>query len=180
MQLKHESDRFWTLSNVVSLVRLILTIPIVMALLHDSMWTAFGISIVAAFTDWLDGFVARATRTVSEWGKIIDPVADKVVVGAVVILLVVKGLLPLWFVVIVLSRDIIIVLCGMYLRRHTSVVPPSLLSGKLAVSAISLAGICAMVGLTLVRDVSIVLSTILAAVSLWQYGMRFYGIVRQV
>lgn len=180
MQLQRASERFWTMSNVVSLVRLALTVPIVIALLHDSRWLALCLSVVAAASDWFDGYAARVTNTVSEWGKIIDPIADKILVGAVVIILVIKGLLPFWFVAMVLSRDIVILLCGVYLQRHITVVPPSLISGKLAVGAIALAGIAAMAEWTLIRDVGIVLSAILTAVSLWQYGKRFYGIIRQI
>jgi phosphatidylglycerophosphate synthase len=117
---------------------------------------------------------------VSEWGKIIDPIADKILVGAVVVILVIKGLLPLWFVGMVLARDIVILVFGAYLRRRITIVPPSLMSGKLAVGAISLAGIAAMAELTVVLDISIILSAILTAVSLWQYGTRFYGIIRQI
>lgn len=180
MQLMRASDRFWTLSNVVSLVRLALTVPIVIALVQDSRWLALCLSLVAAASDWFDGYAARATKTVSEWGKIIDPIADKILVGAVVVILVVKDLLPLWFVAMVLLRDVVILVFAAYLRRRITVVPPSLMSGKLAVGAISLVGIAAMADWTLVRDAGITLSAILTAVSLWQYGKRFYGIIRQI
>ncbi len=180
MQLIRASERFWTLSNIVSLARLTLTVPIVIALVQDSRWLALCLSLVAAASDWFDGYAARATNTVSEWGKIIDPIADKILVGAVVVILVIKGLLPLWFVGMVLARDIVILVFGAYLRRRITIVPPSLMSGKLAVGAISLAGIAAMAELTVVLDISIILSAILTAVSLWQYGTRFYGIIRQI
>ena len=173
------SNKFWTASNVVSMFRLVFTTPIAYALLTDQFWLAFWLCLFAAWTDWLDGFVARATKTVSEWGKVIDPVADKILVGTVVVILVMKGQFPLWFAITVVARDLIIVFASMYLRRHTPIVPPSLMSGKLAVSAISLAGVMAMIQLYTVRDWCIVLSCALMAVSLWQYGKRFYGIVRQ-
>jgi cardiolipin synthase (CMP-forming) len=173
------SDRFWTLSNVVSMVRLVLTVPIVLAILDDRSWLAFALCWFAAFTDWLDGWVARRTGTVSEWGKVIDPVADKVLVGAIVVVLLVKSLLPLWFVAAVVARDVIILVGGVVARRYESAVLPSMMSGKLAVSAIALAGVTALVQWTDVRDVSIVLSCLLMAVSLWQYAHRLYGIIRQ-
>jgi len=161
------------------MVRLIMTLPIAYLLINDNYWWAFVVCIVAAWTDWLDGFVARRTHTVSEWGKVFDPIADKILVGTVVVILVAKGQFPLWFAGAVLARDMIIVICSMILRRYTTVVPPSLMSGKLAVSAISLAGVSAMVQLYTVRDAGIVLSCVMMAVSLWQYGKRFYGIIRQ-
>jgi len=178
VNVKPESDRFWTWSNVVSLVRLVMTVPVVMAMMDGHNLVAFVLCWIAAFTDYLDGRVARATGTVSEWGKVIDPVADKVFVGAVVVVLLWQHLLPLWFVVAVVARDVVIVIGGFVARRYTPVVLPSLMSGKLAVTAIALTGVIAMMEWTLARDIGIVLSCIMMLVSLWAYGKRLYGIIR--
>ena len=171
--------RFWTASNLVSLLRLILTVPIAMAIMAEDHWMAFWLCWFAAFTDWLDGFVARATNTVSEWGKIIDPIADKVLVGTIVVLLLLQNLMPVWFVVAVVARDVIILAGGLVARRFATEVPPSMWSGKLAVTAIALAGVTALVQWTMVRDIFMTISCILMAVSLWQYGERLHGIIRQ-
>lgn len=179
MELRAESDRFWTPSNVVSLFRLLLTGPVVYLLVNEMRVAAFIVCVVSAFTDYLDGRLARSTNSVSEWGKIIDPIADKVFIGAILIVLLAQGLYPVWFVAVVLARDAIIVAGGLWLRRITPVVPPSLPSGKWAVSAISATGFCAMMVWILARDVFIVISCVLIAVSLWDYGRRFYGILRQ-
>lgn len=179
MLIQSESDRFWTPSNMVSLFRLLLTGPVVYLLVHEMRLAAFVVCLVAAFTDYLDGRLARSTHTVSEWGKVIDPVADKVFIGAILVVLLAQGLYPVWFVVLVLARDAVIVAGGLWLRRYTPVVPPSLPSGKWAVAAISASGICAMMLWITARDVMIVLSCVLIAVSLWDYGRRFYGILRQ-
>ncbi len=179
MMIKVESDRFWTPSNVVSLFRLLLTGPVVYLLLNEMRVAAFVVCVISAFTDYLDGRLARSTQTVSEWGKIIDPIADKVFIGAILIVLLVQGLYPVWFVAVVLARDAVIVAGGLWLRRYTPVVPPSLPSGKWAVAAISATGFCAMMLWITARDVFIVISCLLIAVSLWDYGRRFYGILRQ-
>lgn len=179
MMIKAESDRFWTPSNVVSLFRMLLTVPAVYLLIHEMRVAAFFVCVVSAFTDYLDGRLARSTQTVSEWGKIIDPVADKVFIGAILIVLLIQGLYPVWFVAVVLGRDVLIVAGGLYLRRYTPVVPPSLPSGKWAVVAISATGLCAMMVWIIARDVFIVISCALIAVSLSDYGRRFYGILRQ-
>ncbi len=180
MNLTHTSDRFWTASNVVSMFRGVLTIPVAYAMAIDAHWVAFGLCWFAAFTDWLDGWVARRTGTVSEWGKVIDPVADKILVGTVVVMLLVKGLLPPWFVAAVVARDIVILIAAVVSRRYTLVILPSLMSGKLAVSAIAFTGVVAMVDWPLSRDIGIAVSCVLIVVSLWQYGKRLHGIIRQV
>lgn len=177
--MTQESGRFWTASNAVSLLRLVLTAPIVWLLLHDRNVEAVIVSLVAAVTDWVDGRLARATYTVSEWGKILDPIADKVLVGAVVVVMLLQQIMPAWFVMSVLARDLIIIVGGLVARRHSPVVLPSLMSGKLAVSAISLAGVFGILRWQTPLFVAIGLSCALMAVSLWDYGKRLHGILRQ-
>ncbi|MFZ9870342.1 MAG: CDP-alcohol phosphatidyltransferase family protein [Candidatus Kapaibacteriota bacterium] len=172
-------DDLLTASNLISLFRLLLTAPVAYLIYTDHTWWAFGLCWFAALTDWLDGYVARATNTVSEWGKVIDPVADKVLVGTIVVMLLVRGLLPLWFVALVIGRDVLIVLGGVVARRYSTVVLPSMWSGKLAVSAIAWTGVTALVQWTTARDVGVAVSCLLIAVSLWQYARRLHGLIRQ-
>lgn len=172
-------DDLLTASNLISLFRLLLTAPVAYLIYTDHTWWAFGLCWFAALTDWLDGYVARATDTVSEWGKVIDPVADKVLVGTIVVMLLVRGLLPLWFVAVVIGRDVLIVLGGVVARRYSTVVLPSMWSGKLAVSAIAWTGVTALVQWTTARDVGVAVSCLLIAVSLWQYARRLHGLIRQ-
>lgn len=178
MEKERNNNQIFTLSNGVSFFRLLLTIPVVVSMYHQEFVTAFILCWFAAFTDWLDGWTARKTGTVSEWGKVIDPVADKVLVGAVVIMLLLNNLLPLWFVIAVLLRDIIILLGSVYARKYTQQILPSLMSGKLAVSAIAFTGVMSMIAPSTVVSLFIVVSCALMTLSLWDYGKRLYGIVR--
>lgn len=143
------------------------------------VWLAFWLCWFASFTDWADGWVARYTNSVSEWGKILDPIADKIIVGVIMVMLVLNNSMPLWFVIAVVFRDVVIVIGGAILRRYTPVIAPSKMSGKLAVTAIALTGVSALVGWNEVRDIGIYASCVVMAVSLIDYGMRFNGIVRQ-
>lgn len=170
---------FYTWSNGVSAFRFVLTPPIAYAIYNDMLLISFILCWFAAFTDWLDGYVARRTNTVSEWGKIIDPVADKVLVGTVVALLLIKGLLPLWFVLSVLFRDLLILGGSALASRYTTVVLPSMMSGKLAVSAVAFTGVMAMIHAQVAVDVGIWASVVFMTVSLWQYIKRLHGIIRQ-
>ena len=176
--MKQASTLFWTWSNVVSMVRAVMTIPIVVALLGNDHTTAVVLCLAAAATDWLDGQVARWTGTVSEWGKVLDPIADKILVGAVVVVLVMTDRLPWWFVASVLARDIIIIIGGLLARRYTPVVLPSLWSGKIAVSFIALTGVVAMTPWSTARDILMLPSGIAMLVSLYDYGRRYRTLVR--
>ncbi|HKW72555.1 MAG TPA: CDP-diacylglycerol--glycerol-3-phosphate 3-phosphatidyltransferase [Candidatus Dormibacteraeota bacterium] len=97
--------------NALTLSRLV-AIPILMALLlvrfsgHDQV--AAALFIVFSLTDTLDGQLARRTGTVSDLGKFLDPLADKLFVLSVLIVLVQEGLVAAWVVVVIFSRELII------------------------------------------------------------------------
>jgi cardiolipin synthase len=107
------SSRVLTIPNVISFVR-IAAIPVFWILIVDEDTTALGIiafSVIVA-TDWVDGAIARRTGQVSELGKILDPVADRLVIVAGVIALVSRGAFPLWAAVAIVARDVAVLAVG--------------------------------------------------------------------
>jgi CDP-diacylglycerol--glycerol-3-phosphate 3-phosphatidyltransferase len=112
--------RYFTVSNFISASRIILVIPMGYCLLsefpHHRLWTV-GVILVAVITDFLDGFLARKLHQVTEIGKIIDPLADKIGIGVYAVLLAMTGDVPLWFVVFVLLRDLLIFSGGLYIHQ---------------------------------------------------------------
>jgi CDP-diacylglycerol--glycerol-3-phosphate 3-phosphatidyltransferase len=90
------------------------------------------------FSDLLDGFLARRNSQVSEFGKVIDPLADKIAVIFISLSLLYIGKLPLWFFVIIAVRDLLILGFGMYLNSSKDIRLMSNYSGKLAVFTIGL------------------------------------------
>lgn len=99
--------RVATVPNLLSLLRILL-IPIFVLLLRgDDAARYAGFAVLGALqaTDWVDGYIARRTGQVTEVGKLLDPLADRLVVGAALITLVVLDLFPLWAALLVLVRD---------------------------------------------------------------------------
>jgi cardiolipin synthase len=99
-------DRVFTVPNVLSLLRLFL-VPVVVALLlagSDTLAAAF--FVLAALTDFLDGRLARMAGP-TRLGRILDPLADRLMLSSVAVVLAVRGLLPAWAVAIMVGRDLL-------------------------------------------------------------------------
>jgi len=128
-----EEHRIFTLANLLSLVRLFL-LPAVLACMlanrpfYDGL--ALGLLLLAMLTDFFDGVVARARNEISQLGKIIDPVADKLFTGALGLFLVVLRGLPVWFAVLYILRDLVILTISYLLFLNRDIVMPSNRLGK--------------------------------------------------
>ncbi|MFA5833114.1 MAG: CDP-alcohol phosphatidyltransferase family protein [Bacteroidota bacterium] len=134
------TGKIWTISNMLSLSRIVLMIPAIYYLMTPVKFhreIALLIILAAIATDALDGYVARIRNEISEFGKIIDPLADKISIGIVVVMLTIFGDIPLWFTLLVLVRDLIIFVAGLYIKFKAGIILPSLMSGKVAVSILA-------------------------------------------
>ena len=94
--------------------------------------------IIAALTDKIDGVLARKLHQTSEWGKIFDPLADKIALAACVIVLLLLQEIPPWFVIAVLLRDFLIFAGGMYIKATRGIILPSNETGKWTVGILAL------------------------------------------
>ncbi|MEX1138622.1 MAG: CDP-alcohol phosphatidyltransferase family protein [Bacteroidota bacterium] len=174
------AERVWTASNIMSCSRILLLGPLAVCLFsefeNNRLWAGI-ILLIGAFTDFLDGYFARKYHAVSEFGKIMDPLADKIAVGAIAIFLVILGDVPLWYVVLALTRDGLIFAGGLYIRRKKNIIAQSNLPGKLAVSFIALFLLFSIVRWESLEDVRAItqwLSVVLMIVSLIVYGQRLF------
>lgn len=101
-----------TLPNVLTCLRMA-TIPVIVVMLTlptspESQNAAFVLFLVASITDYLDGILARRHNLVTSVGKLLDPLADKLLISAVMIMLIPLGKVPAWLVFLIIGRDITI------------------------------------------------------------------------
>ena len=115
--------------NAVTVARVLLVPVVVAALLADDgsgdwRWVAAGIFALAAATDRLDGYLARRLDQVTDWGKLVDPIADKLLIGATLVVLSWLGDLPWWVTAVILVRELGITAMRFAVLRYV-VIPAS-------------------------------------------------------
>jgi len=135
-------ELFSTKSNLLSLFRLFLAIPLwILFDNFNSQWAPyviFSLCIIVAVTDMLDGYLARKFNEITEMGKIIDPLADKIVVGTIILKIYILGLIPDSYFFMIVGRDLLIFLGGIYVTNKIGKVLPSNKLGKAAVFTIGI------------------------------------------
>ncbi|MDQ4492146.1 CDP-diacylglycerol--glycerol-3-phosphate 3-phosphatidyltransferase [Sinomonas sp. ASV486] len=105
------SPQLWNVPNILTMLRIVLVPFFIWSFLADSSqhgvlrWIAFILFAVAIYTDQLDGAIARKRNLITDFGKIADPIADKLLTGSALVLLSVLGELPWWITVLILVRE---------------------------------------------------------------------------
>ena len=172
-------DDIFTPSNMISAMRAMMAVPAVIAIIGHWYLLVASICVAAFISDMLDGLIARKTNSVSEMGKVIDPLADKIYVGCVVIAMAAYSLIPIWFLAIIIGRDLLIVLGGIWAKKRLGVILPSNYPGKIAVVAISISIFMVFVNLPKnIIEIFQYISVVLMAVSLVLYSQRLLKLMR--
>jgi CDP-diacylglycerol--glycerol-3-phosphate 3-phosphatidyltransferase len=102
----------WNVPNIITVVRILLAPLFVWMLLADAgddgwlRWAAAVLFVIAIATDGVDGAIARRNNLVTELGKLLDPIADKVLTGGALVALSILGELPWWVTIVILVREI--------------------------------------------------------------------------
>jgi cardiolipin synthase len=110
LQSQAESrERRVSIPNIITLARILLVPVIVWAIASGQMEVAFGLFVVAGVSDAVDGFLAKRFNMASELGALLDPLADKALLVSIYVALGIWGAFPRWIVILVVSRDIMIV-----------------------------------------------------------------------
>lgn len=107
--------------NYLTILRLIL-VPIIFALiLQEYYWAAFAFFLIANITDVLDGRIARKYNLITDWGKLMDPLADKITQISTISALIIKGIIPFWILAILTLKELIMISVAFVLYKRNVV-----------------------------------------------------------
>lgn len=128
-----QTNRVFTVPNLLSFLRL-LGVPLFLwlVLVREADGWAFLVLAGSAFTDYLDGKLARRWHQISRLGQILDPLADRLYIFSTVVALTLREIVPLWFAVLLVGRDVLLAFLVPALRRRGLTVLPVHFLGKAA------------------------------------------------
>lgn len=130
--------------NVLTIIRFILVPIIIIALALNNYMTALLVFIVSSITDVLDGIIARKFNAISDFGKLMDPLADKLTQLSIILTLAIKGIIPIWIVVILCLKELILITGASFLYGKELVVS-SRWYGKITTVLIFLAVVSSLI-----------------------------------
>ncbi len=107
------------LPNGLTFLRIFFVFPLLWLLLNGPERAALALFLVAAMTDWLDGWIAKRFGLETRLGKILDPLADKLLLISCFIALTLQGAVPLWFVLLVVARNVMVLSAALFYQSMT-------------------------------------------------------------
>lgn len=171
-------DHIFTWSNLLSFLRLLVPIPVLWMHMNNGYEVNLTITLLilaGITTDYLDGLVARWRNEVSEIGKVLDPVADKMMAFFLFGYTVWLGWIPVWYFAIGVTRDLLVIAGSAYIKRVRGKVAMAVLSGKISVNVMALYWISVFFfqEATTVHRILMIASVVMMVVSFVHYYYRF-------
>lgn len=164
--------------NLISLLRPLLIIPFVYAVAENRTVLLIFMATVIVLSDYIDGYLARTWNAVSEAGKIIDPVADKICTSVAAGSLVFYRGFPYWLLMLFVARDLFILGAGLILIRRRRFIPVSNITGKITMGIMAACLIIYLFNFDGLKTIVVFLTVIAIVLSSVSYGYRFMQAVR--
>lgn len=159
------SNRIFTVPNLISAIRLCLVPIFFVLLINDYNLFATFLFALAASTDWVDGQIARRTHQVSKLGQLLDPAVDRILMISGVLGLYLVGRLPLWIILVVIIRDLLLLFGGTYLlkrwKKRVAVIYP----GKVATTLLFVGFAALLLNFPILQGLGVVDATWLPGLS---------------
>ena len=135
-----KKQKIWNVPNALTMLRMALIPVFWYFMMQDRLYAALAVFAAASLTDVADGYIARKYDLITDFGKLMDPLADKLMVISMMASLVIKGIAPWPALAIILAKEAAMVAGGVILYRH-KVVVYSIWIGKLAQAVV----VCALI-----------------------------------
>jgi CDP-diacylglycerol--glycerol-3-phosphate 3-phosphatidyltransferase len=174
-------NKYLTLANLFSLSRILVAPVLIWIHMQQGVNMLFTVLVFyAIISDYLDGWAARLNNEITELGKIADPVADKLLAGMLFIYAGWIDLIPIWFVILCIGRDLLILAGSLYIGKKKGKVAMSVMSGKIFVNFLAAYWIVAffLPGYTQTIQILLISTTVLMVYSSFDYIHRFTQIQR--
>ncbi|YAL81795.1 CDP-alcohol phosphatidyltransferase family protein [Dermacoccaceae bacterium W4C1] len=126
------SDDIWTLPNALSALRLVGVPVFLWLILAEHDLAALIVLMASGITDYLDGKIARRFGLITRLGQLLDPLADRLYILSTLFGLAYRSVIPWWLVILLLSRDVLVLALGPLLRKYHLPIPPVHFVGKAA------------------------------------------------
>jgi len=137
-RLSAPSDRVLTVPNLLSMARIVV-LPLVFAdIVAGRLVRALVVLVLIGASDWFDGYLARVLDQRTRLGAVLDPIGDRLGFVVVGIALVLGGLLPLWVLVVLLAREVVVLIVGVVLLLLGGSIPETSRLGKVATTGLML------------------------------------------
>ncbi len=142
-------NRVWTVPNVLSMLRIIL-VPLYLiayfnTAIENHLWWAFGIVVLSGITDVADGIIARKCNLITDLGKILDPIADKLTQASVLVSMSIRHTEILALTVLLFVKDFMILMGFLVIRKkETTYAPAARWWGKAATVSVFLTMVCVL------------------------------------
>lgn len=166
-----------TLASKITLIR-VAFIPVYMVFMYLSggeanlwMWIALGIFILASITDFVDGYIARKYNQISDFGKFLDPLADKLLTIAAMVIFCQWDLIPAWALMLILTREFAVTGLRLVAVGKGNVIAAGW-SGKIK-TASTMIGLCFMMAFPHVAWISITVTAIIVVTTVYS-GVEYF------
>ncbi len=167
-----------TLASKITLVR-VAFIPVYMVFMYLSggeanvwMWIALGVFILASITDFVDGYVARKYNQISDFGKFLDPLADKLLTIAAMVIFCQWDMIPAWALMLILTREFAVTGLRLVAVGKGNVIAAGW-SGKIK-TACTMVGLCAMMAFPTIEWVAIVVTAVIVVTTVYS-GVEYFA-----
>lgn len=168
-------NRILTIPNIISFLR-ICSIPYIAWLItQHNMVLALIVLAISAFSDCVDGFIARSLNQVSKLGQILDPIADRLLIICSILALAVANIIPWWALILVMMRDIIMAILVLILAQHDYGPLPVNFVGKAGTALLMLSIVSLMIVYSVATEIMLILYAAALACGVWGIVLYWYA-----